>query len=89
MGKWEVIGNAELCPNYFSVKVSVLAVVFYQQFSKIQQLQAKLLIFFKFVDEIQQLLRKRLQENNQDIILYYILLPICPLLFPKVCPIQK
>ena len=49
MGKWEVIGNAELCPNYFSVKVSVLAVVFYQQFSKIQQLQAKLLVFLNLL----------------------------------------
>ena len=28
MEKQEVICNAELCPNYFSVNVSVLAVVF-------------------------------------------------------------
>ena len=29
-----MICNAELCPNYFSVNVSVLAVVFRGQFSK-------------------------------------------------------
>ena len=36
MDKQEVICNAGLCPNYFSVNASVLAVVFRQQFSKNQ-----------------------------------------------------
>ena len=38
-----MICNAELCPNYFSVNVSVLAVVFRRQFSKNRQFQAKFL----------------------------------------------
>ena len=45
MDKLEVICNAELCPNYFSVNVSVVAVVFHQQFSKNRQFCLKLLVF--------------------------------------------
>ena len=37
MDKQQVICNAELCLNYFSVNVSVLAVVFCRQISKNQQ----------------------------------------------------
>ena len=45
MDKLEVICNAELCPNYFSANVSVVAVVFHQQFSKNRQFCLKLLVF--------------------------------------------
>ena len=45
--------------------------------------------FLKLVDEIQQLVRKRSQKNNQGVILHYISLLIYPLHFPKFCPIQK
>ena len=45
--------------------------------------------FFKFVGEMQELLRKRPQKNNKDVILNYISLPIYPLLFPKFYPMQK
>ena len=41
----EVKCNAQLCPNYFSVNVSVLAVVFHRQLSRNRQFQAKLLGF--------------------------------------------
>ena len=37
-----MICNAELCPNYFSVNVSVLAVVFRQQILKNRQFCLKL-----------------------------------------------
>ena len=37
-----MICKSKLCPNYFSVNVSVLAVVFRRQFSRYQQFQAKL-----------------------------------------------
>ena len=45
MDKKEVKCNAKLRPNYFSVNVSVLAVVFHGEFSKNQQIQPKLSIF--------------------------------------------
>ena len=47
-----MICNAKLCPNYFSVTVSVLAVVFRRQFSKNQQVWLKLSVFLKIVGEI-------------------------------------
>ena len=37
-----MICKSKLCPNYFSVNVSVLAVVFRRQFSRYRQFQAKL-----------------------------------------------
>ena len=43
----------------------------------------------KFVAEIQQLVRKRSQKNNYNLILHYISLPIYPLHFPKFRPMQK
>ena len=51
--------NVKLHPNYFSVKVSVVAVIFRQQIFKNQQFQAKLSVFFKFVNEIHKLVQKR------------------------------
>ena len=45
MGKWEVKCNVKLRPNYFSVNVSVLAVVFRPQISKDWQFCLKLLAF--------------------------------------------
>ena len=45
MNKWEMKSNAKLRSNNFSVKVSVLAVVFRRQTSKSQQFQAKLSVF--------------------------------------------
>ena len=47
MDKLEVICNAELCPNYFSVNVFVLAVVFRRQFLKNRQIWLKLSAFQK------------------------------------------
>ena len=38
----EVKCNAQLCPNYFSVNVSVLAIVFHRQLSRNRQLEEKL-----------------------------------------------
>ena len=80
---------AKLRCNYFSVNVSVLVNVFCRQFSKNQQFQAKLLFFLKTVGEMQQIVQKRSQKINYDVILHYISLPIYPLHFPKLCPIQK
>ena len=45
MDKLEVKYNVKLCPNYFPVNISVLAVVFRRQFLKNQQFQAKLSLF--------------------------------------------
>ena len=58
-----VICNAELCPNYFSVNVSILAVVFHRQISENQQFCLKLLVFLEIVGEIRQLVSKRLQKD--------------------------
>ena len=45
MNKSEVKRNVKLHPNYFSVNVSVLAVVFHRQILKHREFQAKLLAF--------------------------------------------
>ena len=55
--------NAKLCPNSFSVNVSVLAFVFRRQISKNRQFQAKLSVF-EICDEMQQLVQKHSQKNN-------------------------
>ena len=47
----------------------------------------KIMGFMKIVGEIQQLVRKRSQKINYDVILHYVSLPIYPLHFPKFCPI--
>ena len=39
--------------------------------------------FLKIVGEIQQLVPKRWQKINYDVILHYVSLPIYPLHFPK------
>ena len=82
-----MICNAELCHNYFSVNVSVLALVFHQQFKK--TILAEIVGFLKIVSEIQQLVQKRSQKIHYEVILHYILLPICPLHFPKFFHIQN
>ena len=52
-------------------------------------ISGKIVSFLKIVGEIQQLVRKRSQKINYDVVLHYISIPICPLLFPKFCPIKK
>ena len=84
-----MVCNAELCPNFFSVNVSVLAVVFRRQFLKKLTISAEIVGFSKIVSETKQLVRKRSQKIYCDVILHYMSLPICPLHFPKSCPIQK
>ena len=49
MDKKEVKCNAKLRRNEFSVNVSVLAVVFRQQFSKNRQFQAQLSFFLNLL----------------------------------------
>ena len=46
------------------MNVSVLAFIFRRQFSQNQKFHAKLLIFFKLVGEMQQVVRKHSQKNN-------------------------
>ena len=53
MDKKEVKCNAKLRCNEFSVNVSVLAVVFRQQFSKKPTISGTVVGFLKFVGEIQ------------------------------------
>ena len=52
-------------------------------------ISGKIVGFLKFIGEMQQLVRKRSQKNNKDVILHYVSLPIYQLRFPKFCPIQK
>ena len=89
MDKNEVKCNAKLHSDYFSLNFSVLAIVFRRQISKSRQISGKIVGFLKFVDEIQELVRKRSQKSNKDVILHNISLSIYPSLFPKFCPIQK
>ena len=49
----------------------------------------KIVSFLKFVYEIQQLVWKRSQKNDYDVILHYLSHPIYPLHVPKFYPIQK
>ena len=70
--------NAKLRPNYFSVNAFVLTVAFHHKFQK-PTILPEIVGFLKFVGEIQQLVRKRSQKNNQNIILHSISLPIYPL----------
>ena len=88
MDKWEVMYNAELCLNYFSVNVSVLAVGFRRQIKKTTILP-EIIGFLKIIGEIQQLVWKLSQKILYDANLHYIFLPIYPLHFPKFSPIQK
>ena len=80
--------NVELCPNYFSVNVSVLAVVFRRQFSKNRQFCLKL----SFLEKCRQnttASTKTFTENSLQRNFALISLPIYPLHFPKFCLIQK
>ena len=52
-------------------------------------ISGKIVGFLKIVSKIQQLVQKRSQKINYDVILHYISLPIYPLHFPKFYPIQK
>ena len=49
----------------------------------------KIVGFVIFVSGIQQLVQKSSQKSNQGVILHYVSLPIYPLHFQKLCPIQK
>ena len=89
MEKNEVKCNTKLRSNYFSVNVSVLAIAFRQQISKKPTISGTIVGFLKFVGKMQDLVRKRLQKSNKDVILHHSSLPIDPLLFPKFCQIQK
>ena len=73
--------------NYFSVSTSVLVVVFCQPILK-KIILPEIVGFFKFIGEIQQLVRKRSQKKIRTQFCY-ISLPIYRLHFPKFCPIQK
>ena len=53
MYKKEVICNAEFCPNYISVNVSVLVVVFRQKTTKKTIILPKIFGFLKIVGETQ------------------------------------
>ena len=80
--------NAKLCSNYFSVTSSYQLLYFADKFQK-TTVWPEIVGFMKFISEIQQLVRKRSQKNDQDVILHCISLPICLLHFSKFCPIQK
>ena len=80
--------NAKLRSNHFSVKVSVLAVVFRRQIKKTTILP-EIIGFLKIDGEIQQLVWKLSQKIHYHVNLHYIFLPIYPLHFPKFSQIQK
>ena len=79
--------NETFCPIYFSMKVSILAVVFCWQISKNWQFCLKMLVFWhllpKYSSQHGNLLRKVIRTK------FCISLPIYPLHFPKFCPIPK
>ena len=56
--------KAKLRPNYFSVSVSNLGIVFRRQIKKKPNNFAEIVGFVKIVGEIQQLVWKRSQKNN-------------------------
>ena len=62
-----MICNGELCPNYFSVNVSGLTVVFRQKIFKKQRSLPEIVGSLKTVGKIQQLVRKRSQKTNYDV----------------------
>ena len=62
--------NAKLCPNYFSVNVSILAIAFRQQILKNPIILPEIFGFLKIVVEIQHLVQKRSQKINYDFISY-------------------
>ena len=64
-------------------------VVFRRQISKNRNILPEIIGFFKIVAEIQQLVWKRSQKINSDVILHYISLPIYPFHFPNFRPIPK
>ena len=61
--KREVKYNAKLRPNYISVHVSVLAVVFRQPISKKPTFLSENVSFFKFVSKIQAADTKRIERK--------------------------
>ena len=62
--------NAKLCPNYFSVNVSILAIAFHQQILKNPIILPEIFGFLKILVEIQHLVQKRSQKINYDFISY-------------------
>ena len=64
-------------------------VVFRRQISKNRNILPEIIGFFKIVAEIQQLVWKRSQKINSDVILHYTSLPIYPFHFPNFRPIPK
>ena len=84
--KWYVTQNHVLI--IFSVNVSVLADVFCRQIKKTPTILPEIVGFLKIVGKI-QLVRKRSEKINFDVILHYISFPPYPLHFSKFCPIQK
>ena len=62
--------NAKLCPNYFSVNVSILAIAFRQQILKNPIILPEIFGFLKIVVEIQHLVQKRSQKINYDFTSY-------------------
>ena len=75
--------NAKLCPNYFSVNVSILAIAFRQQILKNPKILPEIFGFLKIVVEIQHLVQKRSQKINYDFT-YYLSIALS-----KILPIQK
>ena len=61
--KREVKYNAKLRPNYFSVHVSVLAVVFRQPISKNRHFCLKMSVFSNLLAKYKQLIQKELREK--------------------------
>ena len=62
--------NAKLCPNYFSVNVSILAIAFRQQILKNPKILPEIFGFLKIVVELQHLVQKRSQKINYDFTYY-------------------
>ena len=61
--KREVKYNAKLRPNYFSVHVSVLTVVFRQPISKNRHFCLKMSVFSNLLAKYKQLIQKELREK--------------------------
>ena len=64
MNEWEVKYNVKKRRYCFYLNVSILDVVCPQKISINRQFQGKIAGILKFVGEIQQLARKRLQKTN-------------------------
>ena len=83
-----MICNAELCPNYFSVneRFHTSCCISPTNFKK-PTILPEIVGYYNIVSEIQQLVWKRSQKINSDVIFHYISLPAYPLHFSKFCSI--